>query len=101
MILFFLIVSLILNGIFFWYIKKLLKKLSFGVDNIDQLQNLLEEYCILLESMLELEQYYGDETVVAAVKNTRLVIETCKMYKQTIMEQENMSEQNATANQQE
>jgi len=83
-----LILSISLNIVFFWYIRKILQKLSFGVDNIDQLQGLLEEYCSLLESMLTLDQYYGDDTVVAAVKNTKLVIETCKVYKKTIIEQE-------------
>lgn len=89
-----LAVSLIFNGILIWYTRKLVQKLSYGVDNIDQLQKLLDEYCALLEGMLQLDQYYGDDTIVGAVKNTKLVVETCKMYKKTIMEQqeENMSE---------
>jgi len=83
-----LIFSLVINVILFWYTRKVVQKLSFGVDNVDQLQILLEEYCSLIENMLEMEQYYGDETMIAAVKNTKLVIETCKVYKKTIMEQQ-------------
>ena len=96
----FLIISLIVNGILFWYTKKILQKLTFGVDNVQQLQELLEEYCFLLESMLTLDEYYGDDTVTAAVKNTKLVIETCKVYKNTIIEQaqENMSQQDDQPN---
>jgi hypothetical protein len=84
----FLIISLGLNGVLFWYTRKVVERLSFGVDNVDQLQKLLEEYCLSIENMLEMEQYYGDDTMVAAVKNTKLVIETCKMYKKTIMDEE-------------
>jgi len=85
-----LIVSLAVNVILFWYTRKIVQRLSFGVDNVDQLQNLLEEYCQLLEGMLELDQYYGDDTINGAVRNTKLVIQTCKTYKKTILEEEYM-----------
>lgn len=80
-----LILSILINCILFWYIKKLIRQLSFGVTYTQQLQGLLEEYSSSLEGMLEMEMYYGDETIIAAVKNTRMVIETCKMYEKSIL----------------
>lgn len=98
MLYFLLAFSFVIIITLLWYTRKIVQKLSYGVDNIDQLQTLLEEYCQTLEAMLEMDQYYGDETMIAAVKNTRLVIETCKVYKKTIMEQqeETMSANNET-----
>jgi len=81
--------SFILNIILIWYIRKLIKNLNKGVSSIDDLQELLQEYTALLESMLQLNEYYGDDTIVAAVKNTQLVIEACKFYKKSVLEIEN------------
>lgn len=84
-----LVVSILANGVLFWYTKKLVEKLTYGVKNVDELQNLLEEYANSLSGMLEMETYYGDETVASAVRNTRMVIETCKVYKNSILEIKN------------
>jgi hypothetical protein len=62
------------------------EKLSFGVNNIDQLQSLLDEYSQNLESLYQMEEFYGDEAIKIAISNTRMVVETCKLYKQSILE---------------
>lgn len=85
---FFLLVSLTCNIILVWYSRKLVKNLSAGVEGLDDLQQLLDEYASLLSGMAELEQYYGDETVVGAVKNTKMVIEACKFYKKSVLNTE-------------
>lgn len=90
----FLILSLAVNIILFWYVRKLVKQLSFGVSYTQQLQGLLEEYANSLSDMLEMETYYGDDTMSAAVKNTRMVIETCKLYEKSVLKKEDtMSDQ--------
>lgn len=83
-----LALSMVLNIVFIWYIRKIIKNLNRGVSGIDDLQQLLEEYTNLLESMLQLNEYYGDDTITAAVKNTKLVIEACKFYKKSVLETE-------------
>jgi hypothetical protein len=88
MIEFLFLLSLIGNGILIWYVRKLVQKLSYGVDNVDQLQELLNEYCSGMESVYELQEYYGDETIKSAIANTRMVLEACKVYKKTILEEE-------------
>jgi hypothetical protein len=85
---FFLLLSLVCNGILIWYIRKLVQKLSYGVDSVDQLQELLYEYSEGLEGVYELQEYYGDDTIKAAIANTKIVIEACKAYKSTIIEKE-------------
>ncbi len=89
------ILSLAVNCVFVWYIRKLIKQLSFGVNYVQQLQGLLEEYTASLEGMLELEMYYGDDTMTAAVKNTKMVIEACKTYERSVLVKEDVeSEEN-------
>jgi hypothetical protein len=74
------------NGLLVWYVRKLIKNLNNGVKGVDDLQELLEEYTGLLEGMLQLDQYYGDDTISGAVKNTKLVIEACKFYKKSVLD---------------
>jgi len=97
-----LILSLTINCILFWYVRKLIEKLNYGVNNVDQLQELLEEYSKNLQSMLEMEMYYGDETMIATVNNTKMVIDLCRGYKKTIMvKEEQMSREYDTDSQRE
>lgn len=74
------------NAILVWYIRRLIKNLNNGVKGIDDLQALLEEYTGLLEGMVQLDQYYGDDTINGAIKNTKLVIEACKFYKKSVLD---------------
>jgi hypothetical protein len=86
-----LLLSVIFNITLIWYTRKLIKNLNIGIINIDQFQELLNEYASLLESMLTLDQFYGDDTITAAVKNTKMVIEASKFYKNSILEIEDDS----------
>jgi hypothetical protein len=79
-----LLLSVIFNIVLIWYTRKLIKNLNIGIINIDQFQELLNEYAGLLESMLTLDQYYGDDTITSAIKNTKMVIEASKFYKNSI-----------------
>ena len=81
-----LLLSVIFNIVLIWYTRKLIKNLNIGIINIDQFQELLNEYAGLLESMLTLDQYYGDDTITSAIKNTKMVIEASKFYKNSILE---------------
>jgi|LakMenE01Jun11ns_1017448.scaffolds.fasta_scaffold9891912_4 hypothetical protein len=80
------ILSLITNILLVWYIQKLVNNLKSGVKNIDELQELLEEYSSSLQEMSNLDEYYGDTTINGAVKNTKMVIEACKFYKNSVLE---------------
>ena len=81
-----LAISLVCNLVLVWYLSKIVNNLKNGVKGVDDLQELLEEYTASLESMLTLDQYYGDDTATAAVKNTKMVVEACKFYKKSVLE---------------
>jgi hypothetical protein len=80
--------SLTANGILIWYCKKIIKNLNYGIKNVDELQNLLNQYADSMQSLYELEQFYGDETIKSAVDNTKMVVEACRIYKESIIEKQ-------------
>jgi hypothetical protein len=91
-------ISLAVNGIFIWYTRKLVQNLYYGVNNIDELQKLLNEYASLLEPLLTMENYYNDPAITSAITNTKMVAEACKVYKNSIIEsqdEENKENQNS------
>lgn len=81
-----LIFSLVANVIFIWYTRRLVQNLYYGVNNVDEMQKLLEEYAVLLEPLANMENYYGDPALSSAIANTKLVIQTCKVYKKALLE---------------
>jgi len=50
------------------------------------MQKFLTEYANLLEPLANLENYYGEPAITSAIANTKLAIQTCKVYKNTILE---------------
>jgi cell division protein FtsL len=90
-----LVLSLIGNGIFIWYTRKLVQNLYYGVNNVDEMQKLLNEYADLLEPLATLENYYGEPAITSAIANTKLVMEACKTYKNSIIESDNEENQEA------
>jgi hypothetical protein len=90
-----LVLSLVGNGIFIWYTRKLVQNLYYGVNNVDEMQKLLNEYADLLEPLATLENYYGEPAITSAIANTKLVMEACKTYKNSIIESDNEENQEA------
>ena len=96
---FLLLLSLSGNVILIWYTRKLIQNLYYGVNNIDEMQKLLNEYASLLEPLANMENYYGDPALSSAIANTKLVIDACRIYKKTIIEnydEENQESQETT-----
>jgi len=84
-----LLLSLAGNVILIWYTRKLVQNLQFGVNNVDELQKLLNEYVVLLEPIANMENYYADPVITSTVSNTKMVIEACRVYKNSILQSEN------------
>ena len=84
-----LICSLAANVVFIWYTRKLIENLYYGINNVDEMQKLLEEYVSLLEPLVNMENYYNDPAISSAIANTKLVIQTCKVYKNAMLESTN------------
>ena len=58
-----LVLSIVINGFFFWYNRQLLTRISFISNNIDDLTKMVATYRAHLGSVYEMEMFYGDETL--------------------------------------
>ena len=92
-----LIVSLAANAMLVWYCKKLVKNLWYGVNNVEELQKLLLEYASSLQTLYD-AQNYSDEALEISIQNTKLIVEACRVYKDSIIDkQDNDSEKETRA----
>ena len=68
-----LVVSLIFNGLMYWYSRQLTQKLSFIYDNIGDVSELITNYRVHLKSVYSMEMFYGDETLKFLLDHTRSI----------------------------
>jgi hypothetical protein len=83
-----LIASLIVNGLLIWYAAKVLQKLSYTYDNIGALQDINSHFIEHLESVHEMEMYYGDETLGGLIQHSRLVVEQYESFNEILTDLE-------------
>ena len=83
-----LIISLTATGIMIWYTKALTRKLYETYKNIDEFQEYLNGYNKNLESVFELTDYYGDQTIKSMIDDTKSVIEACQNFKVSVLNED-------------
>ena len=66
-----LIISLILNLIFYWYSRQVVERLTFIYDNIGDMSELVSNYQVHLKSVYQMEMFYGDETLQHLLEHTK------------------------------
>ena len=79
-----LTLSLVGNGVFIWYIRKLLSKYWADVEVREKFTDLLGQYAESLQSIYKMEEFYGEEILKKAIQETRFVEEACKEYKKIL-----------------
>jgi len=82
MILTLLIVSAVVNLFFIWYVYTLLKKLLFVSDNIEDFLEILRDYSEHIETIYNMETYYGDETIERLLEYSKEVVQEIKAYEE-------------------
>lgn len=75
-----LTVSLIFNGLMYWYSRQLTQKLSFIYDNIGDVSELITNYRAHLKSVYSMEMFYGDETLKFLIDHTRSISDILEDY---------------------
>ena len=68
-----LIISLIFNGIMYWYSRQLTQRLTFIYQNIGDVSDIIANYRVHLKSVYSMEMFYGDETLQYLMDHTRSV----------------------------
>ena len=82
MILTLLIVSAVVNLFFIWYVYTLLKKLLFVSDNIEDFLETLSDYSEYIETIYNMETYYGDETIERLLEYSKEIVQEIKAYEE-------------------
>ncbi len=75
------LVSVPLNVLFVWYIRKMLQKLLFVSDNMSDLLRTLSAFSNHLNELHEMEMYYGDETLAHLIRHSKAVVRYVEEYK--------------------
>jgi len=63
-----------------WYIRKMLSKLLFVSDNIGDLLEEIDAFVVHLETIHEMETYYGDTTLKGLIDHSKALTEEIKKY---------------------
>jgi len=96
-----LAVSLIFNGLMYWYSRQLTQKLSFIYDNIGDVSELITNYRTHLKSVYSMDMFYGDETLKFLIDHTRSVSDLLEDYEDPEFFVEEFIEEDEDAPQQE
>ena len=96
-------ISILLNCFLIWYIKEILTKLLFVSENQQELSNALVSFSSHLNTIYELETFYGDETLASLIEHMKLVVETIEEYESiyTLTEEEEEEEPDDDYNEEE
>ena len=76
-----LILSLLINGFLFWYLRSLLKKFLFISQNLGDLVEVVENYYEHLKHVNNMETYNGDETIEYLLRHTQSLIDVMEDYR--------------------
>ena len=76
----FLTLSVALNGVLLWYIRKMLGKLLSVSDNMGNLVEDLASYQNHLQQLYEMEMYYGEPSIKNLILHYKQIIEHVKEF---------------------
>ena len=65
------ILSIAGNVLLVWYIRKLMKQFSDAIRSLSEFQVVISEYQNHLETVSNMESYYGDTTIENLLKHTK------------------------------
>ena len=68
------LISFVINIFLLWYVRWALSNLVFVSNNIGKLLDDSQDYLDHLESIFELEMFYGDETIQGLLDHTKSLI---------------------------
>ena len=73
--------SVILNILFIWYIRRILVQLLFVSENTENMLDSLNEFSTHLEKVHSLETYYGDLTLQNLINHSKKITEELGEYR--------------------
>jgi hypothetical protein len=76
----FLAISVILNGVLLWYIRKMLGKLLSVSDNMGNLVEDLASYQDHIQQLYEMEMYYGEPSIKNLIVHSKQILDHVKEF---------------------
>ena len=73
-----LIFSLAINAVLIWYCRRLAKQFLIFTENVVNLEDALGAFDEHLTGVHELETFYGDETLGALIRHSKVIVETIR-----------------------
>ena len=72
-------VTTVACGVMIWYTKSLLGDMTLMASDLQALKEMLEDYCTHVESVYEMEMFYGDETLQNLMRHSRAIVDEIKI----------------------
>ncbi len=91
-----LLLSLVINGLLFWYTRKLLEKLSVFTEGVIEFRMKLQELAGHLESVHQLEMFYGEPVLQNLIKHMKLTVMEIKMFSDSFIISEGVEQEEKT-----
>ena len=77
-----LTISALANIFLVWYLIKVLKKLYFVSNNINDLLHIISDYSTHLEKVYNMETYYGDQTLQMLLEHSKDIVKELETYEE-------------------
>ena len=71
----FLVLSVALNAVAFWFIRNLLTKLLFVSNNLGEVNEVMQKFAEHLDAVHGMETFYGDQTLQGLLQHSELVVQ--------------------------
>jgi|TARA_E500000305_G_C4018913_1_gene237474 hypothetical protein len=85
----FLAISFLLNILLIWYLRRLASQFTFFNENVIVLEEKLTTFDQHLNSVYELEMFYGDDTLESLIKHSKqLLLDVQEFYDNFSLDQE-------------
>ena len=78
------VLSLSLNGLFFWYLRKTTGRLLFISENLNDLISIIGVYRKHLKALYEMEMFYGDEVLQNLIDHTNSLYDMLEDYEDVV-----------------
>ena len=78
------VLSLSLNGLFFWYLRKTTGRLLFISENLNDLISIIGVYRKHLKALYEMEMFYGDEVLQNLIDHTDSLYDMLEDYEDVV-----------------
>ena len=72
------LLSLSANIVLIWYVRKLINQFKTAIETVASLNQIVDEYVVHLETVSEMESYYGDVTIENLLKHTKDVVKAVR-----------------------